>query len=176
MPQRSAVSLLPEAVRQQLEQRLLKGGFADYQGLADWLTEQGFEISRSSVHRYGQTFERRLQSLRLATDQAKAISQASEDDEGAMNEALIRLVQTKTFEILVALEDNEDGGADLAKIGRMVAELARASVTQKKYAEQVRQSVIADAAESAETAARSAGMSATSAAELRRKILMGENA
>jgi hypothetical protein len=146
MPQRSAVSQLPDAIRAELEQRLIAGGFADYDGLAAWLEKQGYEISRSSVHRYGQTFERRLASLKTATDQAKAISQASEDDEGAMNEALIRLVQTKTFEILVELE-NAEAGADLAKIGRMVAELARASISQKKWAEQARARMAAKFAE-----------------------------
>lgn len=182
MPQRSAVAQLPEPIRQDLEQKLLKGGFADYAGLADWLTEQGFEISRSAVHRFGQQFESRLQALKLATDQAKAIAAASKDDEGDMNEALIRLVQTKTFEVLVALDEaeSEDApGVDLAKIGRMVADLARSSVQQKKFSDQrereIRKTERESAAERAETAVRSAGMSATSAAELRRKILMGES-
>lgn len=172
MPQRSAVSQLPEDVRKQLEQRLLKGGFADYEGLSEWLAEQGYEISRSAVHRYGQRFEGRLQALKTATDQAKAIAQASKDDEGDMNEALIRLVQTKTFEVLVALEegDDEDGNApsvDLPKIGRMVAELARASISQKRWADQVRARIQAKADE---FASRN-GLSAAQAQDLRRELL-----
>lgn len=146
MPQRSAVNQLPEATRKQLEQKLLKGGFSDYQGLADWLNEQGYEISRSAVHRFGQAFESRLNALKLATDQAKAIAAASQDDEGDMNEALIRLVQTQTFDILVALND-EDAAANLPKIGRMVAELARASISQKKWAAQAREKMDAKFAE-----------------------------
>lgn len=163
MPQRSAVSQLPEGVRKELEQRLIKGGFSDYDGLADWLGEQGFEISRSSVHRYGQQFENRLQALKLATDQAKAIASASKDDEGDMNEALIRLVQTKTFEILVAFEEGEDENGkptnvDLSKIGRMVAELARASISQKKHADEIRRAEREAAANDVEEAARAQGM------------------
>ncbi|HYW05019.1 MAG TPA: DUF3486 family protein [Gammaproteobacteria bacterium] len=166
MAQRSAVSQLPEGIRQELEQRLVRGGFAGYAQLADWLSEQGFEISRSSIHRYGQQFESRLQALRIATDQAKAIAGASADDEGAMNEALIRLVQTKTFEILRAL-DEDDTPENLPKIGRMVADLARASISQKKWAEQTRAKV---AAAADEFASRN-GLTATQAEDLRRELL-----
>jgi len=166
MPQRSAVSQLPEGVRQELEQRLVRGGFAGYEQLAEWLGVQGFEISKSSIHRYGQQFESRLRALKVATDQAKAISDASSDDEGAMNEALIRLVQTKTFEILVALEEDE-APENLSKIGRMVADLARASISQKKWAEQTRAKV---AAAADEFASRN-GLTATQAEDLRRELL-----
>jgi len=137
MPARSAVTQLPDAVRTELERKLLRSGFSDYQALADWLAEQGYEISKSSVHRYGQEFEQRMAALKVATDQAKTLAAESADDEGAMNEALLRLVQTKTFEILLQLEDQKIE-TNLPKIGRMVAELARASITQKKWAEQVR--------------------------------------
>lgn len=138
MPQRSAVSQLPAEVREALDQRLIRGGFRDYSGLAEWLSEQGYEISRSAVHRYGAQFERRLAALKVATDQARAIAEASADDEGAMNEALIRLVQTKTFEILRALEE-DDAPESLPRIGRMVADLSRASISQKKWAAEVRE-------------------------------------
>jgi len=138
--------MLPDEIRQALEQKLLRGGFSDYAGLAEWLAEQGFEISKSSVHRFGQNFEDRLRSLKVATDQAKAIAEASEDDAGAMNDALIRLVQTKTFELLVELETSDK---NLPKIGMMVAKLARAAVQQKKWQteaeEKIRQQAIEDA-------------------------------
>jgi len=128
--QRSSVELLPEQVRQELEKKLIRGGFGRYEELAEWLRDQGYEISKSSVHRYGKKFEDRLRALKVATDQAKAIAEASEDDAGAMNDAIIRLVQTKTFELLVELEtDNKS----LPRIGQMVAKLAQAAVRQKKW-------------------------------------------
>ena len=170
MGRRSKISQLPDGTRKALEERLIRGSFSGYEALTDWLAEQGFEISKSAIHRYGQQFESRLQALKVATDQAKAIAQASQDDEGDMNEALIRLVQTKTFELLVALDegDDEEGpGVDLPKIGRMVAELARASISQKKWAEQVRAKV----AKAADEFASRNGLSATQARDLRRELL-----
>lgn len=169
MPQRSAISQLPESVRQVLDHRLIAGGFAGYEGLSEWLTEQGFEISRSSIHRYGQQFEARLAALKVATDQAKAIAEASQDDEGAMNEALIRLVQTKTFEILRELEE-DDVPANLPKIGRMVADLARASVTQKKWSDQARERMRVKFAELEAEANAKRGIDAATIARVKEAI------
>ncbi len=166
MPQRSAVTQLPDAVRTELEKRLLRGGFAGYVALADWLGEQGYQIGKSAVHRYGQAFARRMSALKIATDQAKALAEESSDDEGAMNEALIRLVQTRTFEILIAL-DEDAKSADLAKIGRMVADLARSSIGQKKWAETVRNKLQAKL----DAYAGRSGLSGQQAEDLRRELL-----
>ena len=51
MAPRSSIDLLPETVRHALERRLVESGFADYTELADWLQAEGYQISRSAVHR-----------------------------------------------------------------------------------------------------------------------------
>jgi len=166
MAQRSAVAQLPGEVREELERRLLRNAFSNYQDLADWLCEAGYEISKSSVHRYGRQFEQRMSALKVATDQAKTLAAEAGDDEGAMNEALLRLVQTKTFEILLELDEAEQT-KNLSKIGHMVAELARASVTQKKWAEQVRAKI----QQRADAYASRNGLSEKQAEDLRRELL-----
>lgn len=129
---------LPDEVRSELDQRLVASGFGDYRGLADWLEEQGFEISKSAIHRYGEKFERRLQAIRLATSQAEAIVAATPDDAGAMTEANIRLAQVKLQEAMLELSDDEVNPAAVSKLARAAADLARASVTQKKWADEAR--------------------------------------
>lgn len=136
--QRSAVTQLPEEIRGELDKRLVSSGFSNYQGLADWLIEQGYEISRSAVHRYGQEFERRLSAIKVATEQAKAITSSSGDEEGAMNEALIRLVQQKAFDVLLNLAEDPDKEAMLPKMGVMISRITRASVAQKKWQAEVK--------------------------------------
>jgi len=163
---------LPDEVRQELEKRLIQGGFAGYVELAEWLNEQGFEISKSSVGRYGKNFKNRLQALKVATDQAKAIVEASEDDAGAMNDAIIRLVQTKTFELLVELEaDNKD----LPRIGQMVAKLAQAAVRQKKWQQEmegkIREKALEEAANTVGESAKQAGISDETILKIRRDVL-----
>lgn len=136
MPKRSSILQLPEEIRDELNRRLVANSFSGYQGFSDWLGELGFEISRSSVHRHGQQFEEKLAAIKIATEQARAIADAAGDEEGKMNDALIRLIQQKAFDTLVDLQEDKDG--ILPKMGIMVARLSRASVGQKKWQAEVR--------------------------------------
>ncbi|MEW6646529.1 MAG: DUF3486 family protein [Pseudomonadota bacterium] len=167
---------LPEELRAELNRRLVASGFSNYDGLHAWLEQEldarGLElrVSRSAIHREGQKFEQSLEALRVATEQARAIAEASEDDEGAMNDALIRMVQTKTF---VALRDLEDG-APLDKIGLMVARLTRASVASKKWMTEAREKLEVKknaAMNAAEKVARRAGVSDDDWAAIRAQFL-----
>ena len=141
---RSSLMQLPEDLRRELNARLVSNGFGDYDGLAEWLDAElekrdlEISISRSAIHRHGQKFEDKLEKLRIATEHAKAISEGSEDDEGAMNEALIRLVQQQAFDVLLDLND-EEKPANLPKLGVMIARLSRASVNQKKWKREVQE-------------------------------------
>lgn len=139
MPERSLVAQLPQEIKEWLDKALVQGSFSGYEALSEALKEKGFNISKSSIHRYGQCFEDNLAALKLATEQAKAIVESSPDDEGNMNEALIRLVQQKSFQILTQLEIDDD--KKLASIGHMVSSLTKSSVAVKKYAAEVRNKI-----------------------------------
>jgi len=160
--------MLPEEIRAELNRRLISGGFSGYEALAEWLGEQGWEFSKSSVHRYGQKLEKRLAAIRIATEEARAITEAAKDDEGVMNDALIRLVQEKTFQALVEMEDA--GEIALHKVGRMIADLSRSSIAQKKWMAETREKAKA-ASDEVVTLARKSGLSEEKAEEIRRKIL-----
>lgn len=135
MPPRSKVEKLPAAVKAWLDNALIEGNFSGYELLEAELKARGFDIGKSSLHRYGQEFEDKLAAIRIATEQAKAITDAIPDDAGAMNDALIRLVQQKAFDTLVNLEE----GASIKDIGLMVARLSNASVKQKQWAADARE-------------------------------------
>jgi len=176
MPPRSFVLDLPEDLRKDLNGLLVSKGFADYSGLEAWLNQElqvrGLEIrvSRSAIHRHGQQFEEKLETMRMATEQAKAIAEGASDDEGAMNEALIRLVQTKMFEALMDVGSKDD----LSKIGVAIARLSRASVTQKKWAEEVKTKLEAKkqaAAAKVDAISKTRGLTADVAAQIRAEIL-----
>lgn len=140
MPPRSKIDLLPDGVRQDLEQRLIASGFGGYRGLADWLEEQGFEIAKSTLHEWGQKFEDRVKQMNVAARQAQAIVAATPDDEGAMIEALQRLVSEKLFQAFMALNIDPEkiSQQNLSALTRAVADLGRASVTQKKFMAEVK--------------------------------------
>lgn len=167
---RSTVSQLPPEVQKDLDGRLVSGGFSDYAGLAAWLSEQGFEISKSALHRYGSKFEQRMAQLKTATSQAKAIVDASPDDENAVSDALMRLVQEKLFQLLVEADVDPEEPINLAKVARAVADLGRTTITQKKWQAEFRAKIEAAAA-TVETIARKGGLGKSAADQIRREIL-----
>lgn len=166
MPPRSKVLSLPTEVKEWLDQALIENNFSQYEALSAALAERGHSIGKSALHEYGQNFEDRLSALRTASEQAKAMVAAAPDDEGAVNEALMRLVQEQIFNSLMA----QDGKVDLAKTAKAVAELGRASVVQKKWQAEVRLKA-ESAAQAVEKIAKKGGLSADTVAEMRREIL-----
>ncbi|MCX5909961.1 MAG: DUF3486 family protein [Deltaproteobacteria bacterium] len=171
MPPRGSIYSLPKEIREELERRLVAGGFADYDGLAAWLKEQGCEISRSAVHRHGQKFEARLSAIKIATEQARAIATAVGDEEGVMGDALTRLCQEKAFKVLIDMEDPDPGAVDLSKMGVMISRLNRVSIAQKKWMSEAKEKARSIAEDVATTVKRD-GLSAAKAEEIRKKILI----
>ena len=102
----------------------------------------------------------------MASEQARAVVAAAPDEEGAVNEALMRLVQEHLFKLLMTDGDQ----MDLPKVAKAVAELGKASVVQKKWQAEWREKVETAAAR-VEKIAKKGGMSQSTADEIRREIL-----
>jgi hypothetical protein len=170
MPKRSAVLALPDDVKSWLDRALAENGFGGYELLAEELRRRGYEISKSAIHRYGQKFEERLASLKLASEQARAIVDSAPDKEGAMNEALMRLVQEKLFGVLQEIQV-DPSKLNIAALAKSIAELGRASVTQKKFAEEVREQERQRAAELVDEMASAQGLGEEQARFWREKVL-----
>ncbi|MCC7484553.1 MAG: DUF3486 family protein [Burkholderiales bacterium] len=176
MPEPSKVSQLPEAVRLELDRRLLQNGFSDHVALAAWLVEQGFEISKSSVGRHSQQLKERLAAIKASTEAARLIVAEAGDDTDDRAAAVISLTQTHVFDVLLLLRDAEAEedptlrAVVLSKVARAVADLTRASVAQKRFAEQVRAKA-KEAAATAERVAKKGGLSADAVNEIRASIL-----
>lgn len=113
---------MPEDLRKELDGRLVAGGFSGYRALTEWLRGEGFEISVGSVIRHGRQLETRIAQVKASTDAAVALVEASPDDEGAMSEATLRLVQQKMFDLLLATETE-----DLKAVGTAATALAKAA-------------------------------------------------
>lgn len=167
MAPRSKVLQLPVEVKAWLDQALAENNFSEYEFLSAELAERGFAISKSALNRYGQDFEMRLSSLKMASEQAKAVVLAAPDEEGAVNEALMRLVQEHLFNLLMA----EGGKIDLPKVAKAVAELGRASIAQKKWSAEHRKATLEEAAVVAGDVAKKQGLSSGGVEALRAAIM-----
>ena len=167
------LTILPKGLRGELNQKLIAGDFSDYRGLEHWLGGKGYQISRGSLQRYGSNFEKQIAAVSRATQQAKSLAEASPDREGAMSDALIGLVQTRLFDVLVESENIEDG--TLARFARSIADLGRATVSQKRWAEQMRERLEEQkqAAQGKLTAIKDGGGVSDAAYEKMRAVLLG---
>jgi hypothetical protein len=177
MGRQSSITALPEETREALNRELSRRNFSGYEALEDWLREQGFEISRSAIHRYGQKIERRMAAIKASTEIARSITEAAGDDQDARGEASIALVQTGMFDALMAIQEAsdedikpEDRLGMLSSAAKNIATLTRASIAQKEF----KTKVLARATEAAEKVAKLAkkgGMSAATVEEIKRSIL-----
>lgn len=172
MAKRSKVLGLPAEVKTWLDAALVENNFSQFEMLAAALKARGHEISKSALHRYGQPFQDRLATLKIATEQARAVVMATPDDDNAMNDSLIRLVQEKLFTVLVEMNVGGEDGLSVKQLGQVskgIADVGRASVQQKKYQQTVRERVSEVAGEV--ESLRGAGASDDSIDRIKRRIL-----
>lgn len=177
MAKRGKIESLPADLRRWLERALTESGFSGYAELEELLKAKGYVISKSAIHRYGQKIERRFAAIKASTEAARLLTEGAADDQDARSEAVIALVQTELFDSIVNLQEaggDELSDADriglLSKAAKNIATLARASVTLKKYQQDVRAKA-AVVAEEVASQAKAGGLSDETAELIRRKIL-----
>ncbi|KAF1043208.1 MAG: hypothetical protein GAK35_02300 [Herbaspirillum frisingense] len=168
MARRSKVVGLPANVKEWLDKALVGGNFADYELLAEELKAKGYDISKSSLHRYGSQFEAKLAAVKLATEQAAAIAEAVPDDENALGDALLRVIQEKTFTMLMNMEADPQIG--FAKLASIAIESGFSSTTVKEHRSKVKMRAKEAAAE-VSGIVKSAGLSDDAVDRIKRSIL-----
>lgn len=175
MAPRGSIERLPSQIRERLESALVARSFGDYRQITDelnaWLEADGLDISvsKSAVHRFGQTVADRISALKQTTEIARTLAREVGDDDGALNEALIRLTQEKLFNAVLDLEINPDE-IDTSKLGKMIRDLGAASVEQGKYRAAVRERARLEA-QAVKDIVRKGGLSDEMAAEVEGRIL-----
>lgn len=177
MAPRSIIETLPENVRREFERKLAENGFGNYTELTAWLNQQGFEISRSAVHRYGQKVERRFASIKASTEAARLIAEGASDEGDTRSEALMAMVQTELFDALVEIGEMDSESLNpLARFDLMsegakrIAGLVSASTRLKEYQNKVKAKAQAAADEVAKTV-KKGGLSDDTAEQIRKQIL-----
>jgi hypothetical protein len=121
---------LPPEVREQLHDRLSDGRYT-YDDVVEWLDEVGYDISRSSVARYGKGFMARLAALRQRREQAAAIV----DDARGKGLELHEAANTIAVDMITGALMSADGfkGMEPDKLLKMLAALQTAQVRQAEY-------------------------------------------
>lgn len=179
MPPRNAIFTLPPELRDQLNAKLVQSGFGDYTGLSAWLQEQGWEISKSAVHRYGQAlaseYEAAMADVKKATELARAYAADDADDGAALTGAIARMAQESLLRILLALRKAEQAGEHepqemakhMSQVSRALADLGRVTISHAKHASAIR----AQLAQELEQRVQQAGAGGAISPEQLRKII-----
>lgn len=175
MSQRPKIALLPPETRALLDQELIRRGFGGFDDLVLLLEGHGFNISRAAVGRYSQKLQRKIETIQASTEAARAIAGIT-DDEDERSAAVISLVQSEMFDLLLNVQEaqEETDAAERVKLlsgaARAIADLSRASVSQKKWAQTVRER-LAKAAADVTDMAMQGGLSDDLADQIRARIL-----
>lgn len=180
MARQSAIDELSKEDHEWLDRRFMDIGFCGYEEIARILAERGYNVGKSSIHRYGQKLERKLAAVQASTQAAMLIAEAAPDDADQRSNAVLSLIQTELFNALVDFQEAtaEDEKpispaerlALLSKTGKGIAEIAKASVNQKKWLVEVKEKA-EKAAQAVEKIVKKGGLSAETAAEIRKQIL-----
>jgi hypothetical protein len=138
VPRPSPIDDMTADQRQAFEAELIRRNFKDYDGLVVWLRENGLELSRSAAYRHGSKLQRRLQAVRNSTEAAKLIAEAAPDDADLRSAAVISMVQSELFDVMVTLQDLDEAEPGervglLKEAARSVLDMTKASVLQKKW-------------------------------------------
>jgi hypothetical protein len=132
----SDIRRLPDELRKKIEHRLSEPGFIDYEGLADQLRLQGYEISAGSLRRFGTSRPRVLEATGRSARHRRSKAQALPTDP-AMTETLVQLTQEKLRSVLAKITQLKQG--DMSRLAHAVAHLTQAAISLQRWSDEHRQ-------------------------------------
>lgn len=178
MPRPSLIGSLTAAERNTVNKAVMARNFADYDGLVAMLAAADLEINRTTLARHGLKLKKRLQMVKDATDAAEMLVSNSPDDTNARSEAVISMVQSEMFGVMVSLQDldgasPEERVALLKDMSKSMLDMTRASQMQKKWRLDIVRQTRMEAANEVVAGLKAEGISADVEASIRR-ILIGK--
>lgn len=145
--------------------RLLATGRLTLDAMVMWLEGRGYEIGRSSVHRYKGRFERMATRLRQTREMTQALAREMEDaaEQGQQGRVLVEMARTLAYDMMDSLPDDQQlDPKSIALLGKGLAELARAARLDQDFEAKVAEVRRAAAAEAREAAAKEVAAAARS--------------
>ena len=182
MPPRSKIAQIPDDVRAWLHRALVERAFGDIRGVTEELQAKLKEagvamyIGKSAVGAESQRVQRAQEAIRATTEATRLIAEASADQSDSRSEAVLALVQSEVFELMLQVREagqTEDPAARLkimASVAKSVSTLSRARVNQAKWRDELEEKAKA-AADKVANLAKKGGASAKTIREIREQIL-----
>lgn len=168
----SSIKRLPPELRKELD-RLLGDGRLTIREITAHMQQLGASVSKSSVGRYSQDYERVAANIRMAREMAQAIGREldvmSDGDAGRL---AIESLQATLLRVQMRLvEDDELDAKMIADLARAAKDLASGMKSSVEVEIKVRDRAAREAARAAETTARSEGLSESTVEKIKASIL-----
>lgn len=182
MPPVPKIAKLPPALRQWLHRTFVERAFGDIESVTAELNalmrEAGVAmyIGKSAVGAESLRVKRAQEAIYASTEASRIIAEASPDEADHRSAAVMALVQSEVFELLLQVRESEDIDDPVARLGVMseaalaISRLSRSRVNQAKWAAEVRRKAEA-AADAVAKIAKRGGLTAEQVAEIRGRIL-----
>jgi hypothetical protein len=182
MPPVSKIAKLPDDIREWLHKAFVERAFGNIEAVTEELRaklqEAGIAIyiGKSAVGAESQKVKRAQESIRATTEAAKLIAETSKDDGDDRSAAVMAVLQSDMFEVLLKMREAGDEVDDDLRLGRLVdaslamARLSKSRIAQAEWRGEVmkRAKVEADAVAKI---AKAGGMSKAQVDEIRTRIL-----
>lgn len=122
------IDRLPAPLKMEVENRLLNGD--TYEGISEYLKEQGEDIHLSSVARYSKGFLKKFESVRIAKEFAKLLAEDNVDRPATELHEANNLLASQI--IMEAMVDDDMDAKARAEAAKSIATLQRAQVANEK--------------------------------------------
>lgn len=129
---RHKVSTFPKELIEAINKKLVEG--KTYEEITEFINEKGFEIGKSSVGRYGKDFLSKLESLKVAKEQARAlVEEVSDRPATEMHEAANQMAIQLIIELFMKGNFEEvDDINKLAGVFKSLSALEKSAVAREK--------------------------------------------
>ncbi|MGU5717678.1 DUF3486 family protein [Aeromonas taiwanensis] len=183
---KSKIQQLPEDIRSQLAAMLRSGDMSQKAILEEvnqLILEAGLppeeQISRTGLNRYFKRMEeagsRMAQAREVAEVWTAKLGQAPTSELGKMLQEFVRTMAFETSMKMMDASEGEDGKMvdpkSLGQLALVIQRVEAAAMTSHKVEKEIRAAFAAEAATAAEKIVTQAGVSAETAADIRKKIL-----
>lgn len=136
----SKVDLLPEDIRFKVDEMIVDTSNT-YQDIADWLCEQGFDVSKSSVGRYAMRTTGAVQRLMEAQKQTEAlVSVIKKNPDVDYTDAGLMMLMDGLVKKISTAEEEFDS-LPLDKAGRLITAISRTKVYKDRVKQDMKKKV-----------------------------------
>lgn len=127
----SKIDSLPNDIKEAVEE-MIKSDFT-YREIVDYIKNQGFEISQSSVQRYASGLNETLQSLRMAQENFRAVMEETEKYKNLdVSDGILRLLSNQVFQNINNMSEDQMRDIDFETLMKNAVALTKAIAYKRK--------------------------------------------